>query len=99
MPNRLITYLGFSCGTLFAAYAALLIATIFFATWQTGLAASMRESEARVMALETEYYEAIAQLNATDVSAIGFYTPSKTEYVAEAGSPTFTLAETKTVGR
>lgn len=92
MPNRFITFLGFSCGTLFAAYAALLIATIFFASWQTGLAASVGDTEERIAALETEYFSAIAVLNTTDVASAGFHTPSRVGYVAEAGSPTFTLA-------
>lgn len=92
MPNRSITILGFSCATVFTAYIGLVIATVFFATWETQLAASAGDAESRIAALETEYYAAIASLNSTNVASAGFGRPARVEYVAENGKPTFTFA-------
>lgn len=92
MPNKTIPILGFSCGAVFTAYIALVIAAIFFATWETQLAAAAGDAESRIAALETEYYDAIADLNTTNVASAGFGHPSRVEYVAENGKPTVTLA-------
>ncbi len=92
MPNRLIPILSLSCATLFVAYVALVIATIFFAALETKLAASMRDAESRIASLETEYYDAIEKLNSTNVASAGFHQPRSVEYVAANGKPTVTFA-------
>lgn len=94
MPNRLIPILSLSCTAVFVAYIALVFATIFFASLETELSASMREAESRIASLETEYYDALATINATNVAAAGFHRPERVEYVAANGKPTVTLAET-----
>lgn len=96
MPNKTITILSFSCGAVFTAYLALVIAAIFFATWETKLAASAGDTESRIAALETEYYDAIATLNGTNIASAGFHKPEHVEYVAENGKPTFTFAPKST---
>lgn len=96
MPNRLIPILSVSCGAVFAGYIALVAATVFFAAWETDLSLSARDAESRIAALETEYYDAIATLNNTDVASAGFHTPGKVEYVAANGKPTFTFAPSAT---
>ncbi len=94
MPNKTLTILGFSCAAVFAAYIVLVIATVFFATWETELASSAGEAEARISALETEYFDAIARLSETNVASAGYHQPDRVEYVAANGKPTFTLAPT-----
>lgn len=93
MPPKTIALLSFSCGTVFAAYIALMIAAVFFAAWENTLAASAREAETRIAALEAEYFAAIDTLQAADLSHIGLAEPSRVEYVAEAGAPAVTRAE------
>lgn len=96
MPNKCITILGLSCGAVFAAYVGLVIATIFFASWETQLAASAGDAEARIAALETQYYDGISALNSTNIASAGYTHPAHVEYVAESGSPTFTFAPNAT---
>lgn len=93
LPSKTITVLSIGCGALAVAYVALVAATIFFATIRTDLMLSMRTMESSVAALETEYYDAIARLSATDVAAAGFVDPVAVEYVAAAGAPAVTRAD------
>ncbi|HYD93606.1 MAG TPA: hypothetical protein VEB18_04120 [Candidatus Paceibacterota bacterium] len=92
LPSRAITYLSFSCAALVVAYLALVATTIFFATLRTDRMVSLRELESKVSALETEYYDAIAHLSATDVIAQGYVTPTSVEYVMSSGAPAVTRA-------
>ncbi len=92
MPNKTIPILGFSCAAVFTAYLALVIAAIFFATWETKLSAAAADAESRIAALETDYYDAIAVLNNTNVASAGFARPDRVDYVAENGKPTVTFA-------
>lgn len=94
MPNRTITYLGAACGTLFLAYIALIAATMYFATLRTELTAQVRDLEPQIAALETRYYDAISVVAAANVADAGFVSPTRVEYVALGGAPTFTLAPT-----
>ncbi|HRH24483.1 MAG TPA: hypothetical protein PK109_02760 [Candidatus Paceibacterota bacterium] len=94
MPHKTIPILGFSCALLFAGYIVLVIATVFFATWETELASSASLTESRIAALETEYFDAIATLSETNVASAGYNHPERVEYVAANGKPTFTLAPT-----
>lgn len=93
MPPKTIAILSLSCGSLFTAYIALMIATVFFATWQTGLAAAARDAETRIAALETEYFEAIDTLGAADMHAKGLGEPARVQYVAANGTPSVTRAD------
>lgn len=93
MPPKTIAILSFSCGTVFVAYLALMLATVFFAAWENTLAASARDAETRIAVLEAEYFAAIDSLQATDLAHIGLAEPSRVEYVAEVGAPAVTRAE------
>lgn len=93
LPNRSITFLLLGCGALVAAYVALVATTIFFASVRTDLMGEVRELESSVAALETQYYDAISTLSATDVGAAGYVTPLAVEYVASAGAPAVTRAD------
>jgi hypothetical protein len=75
----------------FAVYVALVVSAIFFATWQTQLSKSATDVESRISVLETEYYDAIAKLNSTDVALAGFGHPAHVDYVAASGKPTVTF--------
>ena len=92
MPNKIIPILGLSCAAVFAGYIVLVIATVFFATWETELASSASLAESRIAALEAEYFDAIAVVSTTNVASAGYHAPERVEYVAANGNPTFTLA-------
>ncbi len=93
LPSKTITLLSYGCAVLAVAYVALVATTIFFATIRTDLMVSIRSMESTVASLETEYYDAIARLSATDVGAAGFVSPTAVEYVAAAGAPAVTRAD------
>ena len=92
LPNRTITFLSVGCGALVAAYVALVAVTVFYATVRTDHMMEARSMESRVAALETEYYDSISRLSATDVTAEGYVTPQAVEYVAALGAPAVTRA-------
>lgn len=86
--------MGAMCAGLLGLYLVLLTTAIFFAASETELSLALREAESRVASLETEYYAEIARISDADLYANGLVTPSRTEYVAADGTPTFTRAET-----
>jgi len=94
VPRRLTPLLAGGSAVLFAAYLALVAATIFFATAETRLAASIRGTETRIGTLETEYYDAIGKISDADVSAMGYRAPVKTQYVSAEGAQAVTMAAT-----
>lgn len=94
MSNRLIPLLSISCSILIGVYLVLVATTIFFAAWETKLSASVRASESRIVALETEYYAAIDAINTTNLASAGYTRPKSVEYVNQTGSPTVTFAGT-----
>ena len=89
----MIPLLALSCAVVFVVYLALVAATVYFASAQTNLALSIRDSESRIGNLETTYYEAIGKISSADVSALGYEAPSKAQYVSAVGQPTVTFAE------
>lgn len=92
MSNRLTKILSVLCGIAFGTYMVLFVATIIFASVRTDVSAELRDAQVRVGALETQYYEAIAVLNDTDVTSAGLVVPDDVEYVALDGTPTVTRA-------
>jgi hypothetical protein len=93
LPDRILTRLSYACGALFAAYVVLVVSTIYFASYKTELSSDVREREAAIVALETEYYAAVGSLTASDPGALGFVTPAAVRYVSAVGAPTFTRAD------
>lgn len=85
MRNRIKLTLSYCAAGLFAVYLTLIVATVYFATWQTELAHSIRETEMAIGELETSYYKAISQLNGVDPYSVGFVTPSTIGYVVDTG--------------
>lgn len=93
MPKNTVAILSLSCGVSFTAYVALMITAMFFAGLQTGFARESRDAEARIAALETEYYDAISRISDSNLAALGLASPSRTAYVSADGRPTFTRAD------
>lgn len=92
MSSKTIPVLSVACISALVLYLALLATTVFFAAWQTELAASLRASETAAGSLETEYYAALDKLSAADASAAGLVKPVAVNYVALGGTPALTRA-------
>ena len=93
MPDRTNTVLGATAGALLIVYIGLMAATILFASWQTQLARGINDTRARIHALETEYYGAIAKIDSTDPYSVGLVAPSKVEYVVAMRMPGLSFAD------
>ena len=93
MYSRAIPVLGCSCLVAVALYLLAVAATVFFATWQTGLARSIQEMEGSVISLETEYYEAVERFSSIDPVARGFTSPRSVEYVSSTGVSSLSRAD------
>lgn len=93
MYSRAVPILGFSCAGVIALYLLGIAATVFFATWQTGLARTIQETEAEVIALEEQYYDAVQTYSDIDPSSVGFVAPRNVGYVTPAGVSVLSRAE------
>ena len=93
LPNRLVPALGMIAFLLAAIYVALMITTIFFAAWQTQLARGIDDSRVAIERLETQYYVAIARIDATDPYSLGLVAPTRVEYVVASRVPGLTFAD------
>lgn len=93
LPNNSIKCLSVACGAVFALYVVFMIAAVSFASVEVEHARDARAKESSVVALETEYYAAIARLSSGDPRAEGFVTPSEVEYVTADGAPVVTRAD------
>jgi hypothetical protein len=92
MPDRLIPILSLAVGALVTAYVSLVVVTIFYATWQTQLVSSTRQSQAAIADQETQYYDSIARIDQTDPLAAGYVKPKQISYVTAAAVPGLTFA-------
>lgn len=93
MPRNLTALLSTLCGVAFAGYLALMFATVFFASMENTLSVEARETEARITALEAEYYDAIGHLSGVDLGSAGFSDPVHVTYVSLDGAPAVTRAD------
>ncbi len=87
MPDRLVPVLALACGALATVYVALMVTTILFATLQTQLASSIRDTQATIATLETKYYQSISELDSTDPYAVGYVRPAQVVYVSARALP------------
>ncbi len=93
LPNRLNLYLTLIAGGLLAAYVALMVTTILLAALQTQLAQNIQNKQMAIGKLETSYYAAIGQMDATDPHALGYVTPTNVHYVTAASQTGFAFAK------
>jgi len=92
MSDKLIPVLGAATISLIGVYVTLVVATIYFATWQTQGLAQIRDIEGTISSLESEYYAAIAQINRTDPSTYGLAAPVAVRYVTAVNGTNVTFA-------
>lgn len=92
-PAKSLSYLMLACVGAFAVYVVLMVGALYFASSATELAGLARSEEAEVVALEIEYYAAMAELTKTDPATFGYVTPSVVVYVEASGAPAFSRAD------
>ena len=84
MPDRTIPILGVTAACLVVVYLIVMLTTIFFAAWETQLARGIDDTRERIHKLEGSYYDAIAEIDSTDLSSTGLVAPTRVEYVVAA---------------
>ncbi len=89
---RLVPLLSILAGALFAAYVALMVTTILFASLQTQLSQEVQDKHMQIAKLETTYYGSVAEIDSADPHALGYVTPKRVEYVTEAQAPGMAFA-------
>lgn len=89
---RPIPLLSLLAGLLIAAYVALMIATVLFATLQTQLAQEVQQKHMQIASLERAYYDKVAELEATDPHTLGYVMPEHVTYVSATPLPNLTFA-------
>lgn len=92
LPDRIVPLLGTLCAMLAGLYLILMVTTIFFATLQTKLAANIQDTRVSIERLESQYYAAIARIDATDPGSIGLVAPDRITYVTAARDTNLTFA-------
>lgn len=86
MPDYTVTALSIAAAALAAVYVLFIILTVVFATWQTDLAARVRDAEGNVTELESSYYAMLAKENATSPASLGLVAPSEVHYATDEGA-------------
>ena len=80
MPDKTVLFLSYAAAALFVLYIACVLVTVYFATEQTALAATMRETEGSITSLEQKYYEGVAVISGSDPRGAGYVTPTDVVY-------------------
>lgn len=93
VASRSVFYASALCGALLAAYVALMVTTIVFASLQTQLARSIQDTQMEITKLESQYYDAISSLDSVDPHALGYVTPHAVRYVAATPVSGLTFAQ------
>lgn len=70
--------------TLAVAYVALIATVMSYATMTVGFSSSLRDDEAAIASLESQYLDRIAAVTATDYAAAGYGAPAEELYVPKA---------------
>jgi hypothetical protein len=92
MPDKTVSNLSYTASGLFIVYVFFMIATVYFATLQTSLAASVRETEGGITQLEKSYYDGVAVVSSANPHGAGYVTPSDVRYAEARTSTGLTFA-------
>lgn len=91
-PSSTTSALIYIAVALFAAYVACVILTVYYASLETTLTASIRENENAIVLLEDRYYDGVAKISEANPYGEGYVTPSEVRYVALRTSDGLSLA-------
>jgi len=85
-PTSTVSLLTYVTVVLFIAYIVAVIMTVYFATLQTTLVATIHEHEGAIIELESTYYEGIAHISSANPQTEGYVTPTDVTYITERTS-------------
>ena len=80
-------------GLLAVAYMALMAFTMTYAVIHTQYAEQARDAEAQVGTLETQYFNAISQIDHTDPVSLGYVQPTSPQFAVVPNAPTVAVAQ------
>lgn len=70
--------------TLGVAYIGLMATVMSYASMTVGFSQSLRDDEASIASLESQYLDQLAAVNSTDYAALGYVKPSEQLFVPQA---------------
>lgn len=91
MPDRTISLLSLLAGVAGCAYVALVVVTITFATLQTELALSVRNTESEISMLEARYYDQVDMISSTDPHSMNLGKPARVTYAPLLEAPNLSV--------
>jgi hypothetical protein len=89
-PVRALTFM---VGLLMVSYMALMAFTMSYAVIHTEYAQQSRNAEAQVGVLETQYFNALAQINKANPVALGYVQPVSQHFAALPAAPAVAIAQ------
>lgn len=91
-PANTISLLSYVAGALFVAYVCCVLLTVYFATLQTDLVASVRDTEGGITMLERTYYDGVEAVSSTNPLVQGYVRPTDVHYATEQKASVLTFA-------
>lgn len=91
-PANTISLLSYVAGALFVAYVCCVLLTVYYATLQTDLVASVRDTEGGITTLERTYYDGVEAVSSTNPLIQGYVRPTDVHYATEQKPSVLTFA-------
>ncbi len=91
MPDRTISFLSAVAAALTGLYVVLVVVTVTYATIQTDLALTVRDTESEIGMVESRYYEQVSALAATNPVDMNLSKPVSVTYATLAKAPSLSL--------
>lgn len=91
MPDRTISFLSVVAAALTSLYVVLVVVTVTYATMQTELALSVRDTESDIGMVESHYYQQVSVLAATNPVDMNLGKPLSVTYATLAKAPSLSL--------
>ena len=91
-PESTVSLLFYVASALFAGYVCCVILTVYYATLQTSLVATVRDTEGSITILERTYYDGVQAVSSTNPLGQGYVRPSDVHYAQEKKTSGLTFA-------
>lgn len=91
-PANTISLLSYVAITLFIAYVLCVVLTVYYATLQTELVATIRENESGITDLERTYYDGVSVVSSTNPLGQGYVRPTDVHYAEQKSASGLTFA-------
>ena len=85
-PDSTVSLLSYIAMVLFGVYVCCVVLTVYYATLQTELVATIRDTEGGITQLERTYYDGVQLVSSTNPLQEGYVRPTEVQY-AQAKPP------------